>query len=316
MYRRTYLALALLLAAAPAIGQSYPSRPIEIVVPYGPAGSTDAVARAVGQKLQERLGQSVIVLNRPGASGTLGITQAARAAPDGYTLLMSYTSETVVLPQVMKGIRYSLDDFEPIAVTGLVPLVLITSKRMQAKTLKELFAEFQAAPGKYTFGGGHGSPPHIVGAWVNRLRNLQLTHIPYRGGAQAVGDVAGGHVDMFIGGVAACKGAIDAGVVKAFAVTGDVRSSALPDIPTFAEAGVPELDLASWTAFFAPRGVPAEIVGRLTRETAVVLEDAQLRAALAAQGVEPGSTKDVRAFLASQQEKFGRAARELRITVE
>ncbi len=252
------LAVMVTSAATLAIAQTarYPSRTIEIVVAYGPGGSTDLVARALAQKFQERLGQSVVVLNKPGGSGTIGATLAARANPDGHTLYVGYTSETVIVPPLVKGAKYSIDDFEPIAVTGLVPLVLITSKHIRANTLPELIQELRAAPGKFTFGGGIASPPHVMGAWFNRLNNLTVTHVPYRGGEQAVADVIGGHIDMFYAGLAAAKGAIDSGAVKALAVTGDARSPALPNVPTFKEAGVKDFDLASWNVLLAPKGTP------------------------------------------------------------
>jgi len=173
--------------ASPAFAQpaSYPARNIELIVPYGPGGSTDIVARIVAQKLQERFSQNVVILNRPGASGTNGLMAAMRAAPDGYTLLNSYTAEAVVVPQISTAHKYSVvDDFEPISITGLVPVVLMVSKNIQANTLQEFIAEVRANPGKFTFGGGHGSPPHVMGAWMNKLRDLNVQHVPYRGGVQ------------------------------------------------------------------------------------------------------------------------------------
>ena len=301
--------------AATALAQPstpYPTRNVEIIVPYGPGGSTDIVARIVAQKLQDRLGQSFVVLNRPGASGTLGLTAAMRANPDGHTLLNSYTAEAVVVPQISKTHKYSMaDDFEPIAITGLVPVVLMVSKNVQADNLKDFIAEVRANPGKYTFGGGYGSPPHVIGAWMNRLRGLNVQHVPYRGGAQGINDVVGGHIDMFYGGVAAGKAAIDGGSVKPIAVTGDARSTALPNVPTFKEAGVPEFDLASWTVMLAPKGTPAEIVSLIRKEALAALDDPTTRAALAKQGVEPSKDQDVRAFLTKERAAFGRAVREL-----
>jgi len=267
---------------APAQTARYPSRTIEMVVAYGPGGSTDLVARALAQKFQDRLGQSVVVLNKPGGSGTIGASVAARAAPDGYTLYVGYTSETVVVPQLSKGIKYSIDDFEPIAITGLVPLVLIASKNVRAANLRELIEELRAAPGKFTFGGGIASPPHVMGAWFNRLNNLTVTHVPYRGGGQAVADVIGGHIDMFYAGLAAAKGAIDSGAVKAFAVTGDMRSPALPHVPTFKEAGVADFDLASWNVLLAPKGTPAPVLSLLRQETVLALDDPKVRELYAA----------------------------------
>lgn len=300
------------VACSGASAQQYPSRNVEIVVPYGPGGSTDIVARIVAQKLQDRLGQTFVVLNRPGASGTLGLTVAMRANPDGYTLLNSYTAEAVVVPQISKAHKYSMaDDFEPIAITGLVPVVLMVSKKVQADNLKDFIAEVRANPGKYTFGGGYGSPPHVMGAWMNKLRGLNVQHVPYRGGAQGINDVVGGHIDMFYGGVAAGKAAIDSGSVRPIAVTGDARSTALPQVPTFKEGGVAEFDLASWTVMLAPKGTPAEIVALLRKETLAALDDPATRAALARQGVETSKDQDVRAFLVRERAAFGRAVREL-----
>ena len=186
---------------SPAHAAPYPTRTVEIIVSYGAGGSTDFVARAVAQKLSERLGQPFVVLNRPGASGTIGINTAMRAKPDGYTLYVGYTSETVVGPQISKTATYSaVDDFEPIAITGLVPVVLIVSKNVKADNLKDFIAEVRANPGKYTYGGSVGSPPHIMGAWMNKVRGLDVRHVPHRGGMQGVTDMVGGHIDMFYGG--------------------------------------------------------------------------------------------------------------------
>ena len=170
-----------------------------------------------------------------------------------------------------------------------MPLVLIASKNIRANTVRELIEELRAAPGKFTFGGGIASPPHVMGAWFNRLNNLTVTHVPYRGGGQAVADVIGGHIDMFYAGVAAAKGAIDSGAVKPLAVTGDARSPALPNVPTFKEAGVTDFDLASWNVLLAPKGTPAPILALLRQETALALDDPKVRELYATQGVEASS---------------------------
>ncbi len=318
LLRRAMLAVIVASAATPALAQAtrYPSRTIEIVVAYGAGGSTDLVARALAQKFQDRLGQSVVVLNKPGGSGTIGATVAARANPDGHTLYVGYASETVIVPQLSKTIKYSLDDFEPIAVTGLVPLVLITSKNIRAGNLRELIEELRARPGKFTYGGGIASPPHIMGAWFNRLNGLEVVHVPYRGGGQAVADVVGGHIDMFYAGLAAAKAAINSGVVKALAVTGEARSSALPDVPTFKEAGMTDFDLASWNVLLAPKGTAAEVLALLREETALALADPKLRELYAAQGVEMPAVPDVAAFLARERDSFARVVRDLGITME
>jgi tripartite-type tricarboxylate transporter receptor subunit TctC len=312
-------AVAIALASSllnPAHAQRYPARTIEIVVAYGAGGSTDQVARALAQRLQEKLGQSVVVLNKPGGSGGIGAAMAARAAPDGYTLFVGYTGEVAVVPQISKNVKYSIDDFEPVAITGIIPLALIVSRNMRANTLAEFVAELRAAPGKFNFGGGIGAPPHLMGAWFHHLQGLTVNHIPYRGGAQAVGDVIGGHIDMFYGGVAAAQAAIASGAVKVLAVTGDTRSTALPGVPTFLEAGIKDVELASWTILFVPKGTPAEIVAPLRQETLAAISDAKVREMFAAQGVDPSATQDVKAFLAQERAKWGRVVRELKITME
>jgi tripartite-type tricarboxylate transporter receptor subunit TctC len=314
--RLTALGLIAAGIAPLAQAQRYPSKTIEMVVSYAAGGSTDLVARAIAQKLQDRLGQSVVVLNKPGASGTIGATLAARANPDGHTLYAGFTTEMAVVPQLSRNAKYSLDDFEPIAVTGVIPVVLIASKTMRATTLPDLIEEVRQAPGKYTYGGAPGSPSHIMGAWLNKIMNLNVPHIPYRGGAQGISDVSGGHIDMFYGGVSAVKGAVDGNLVKPIALVGDTRSAALPNVPTFKEAGVADFDLDSWTVLLAPKGTPAEIIALLKQETMVALADPKVRATLSSQGVEPSQTQDVKAFLTRERDKFGRIVRELGITLD
>ena len=197
-----------------------------------------------------------------------------------------------------------------------MPLVLIISKNIRAENLRELVEEVRAQPGKFTYGGGIASPPHVMGAWFNRLNKLTVTHVPYRGGGQAVADVVGGHIDMFYAGLAAAKGAIDSGAVKAFAVTGDARSPALPNVPTFKEAGMTDFELASWNVLLAPKGTPAEVLALLRRETLLALDDSKVRELYAAQGVEASPTQDVRAFLVKERDNFGRVVRDLGITME
>jgi tripartite-type tricarboxylate transporter receptor subunit TctC len=194
--------------------------------------------------------------------------------------------------------------------------VLVTSKNIRASNVQELIAELRAAPGKHTFGGGIASPPHIIGAWFNRLNKLDVTHVPYRGGGQGIADVVGGHIDMFYGGLAAAKPAIDSGSVKVLGITGDTRSSALPNVPTFKEAGMTDFELASWNVLMAPKGTPADVLTLLREETKLALADPKVRELYAAQGIEAGPTQDVKAFLAKQRDDFGRVVRDLGITME
>jgi len=317
MPRLFALSLALLAAlSAVAWPAPYPTRPVEIVVPYGAGGSTDLVARTLAQQLQTRLGQSVMVLNKPGGAGTIAVTSVMRAEPDGYMLLLGFTTELGVMPHMSKAAKYSMADFTPIAVTGDVPLVMIGAQRLQSTTLKDVLAEIRAAPGKFTYGGGLGSPSHISGAWLNRVAGLNVVHVPYKGGAQAVTDVIGGHIDMFYGGLAAAKGAIDAGAVKAFAQTGAARSTALPQVPTFVEAGLPDFDVGSWNVLLAPKGTPADVVDLLRKEVTASLAAPQVRDLLKTQGVEPPSSNDPAKFLSDEEKKFERLVRETGVTME
>jgi len=317
MTRTVALSLALLATlSAVARAAPYPTRPIEIVVPYGAGGSTDLVARTLAQQLQTRLGQSVVVLNKPGGAGTIAVTSVMRADPDGYTLLLGFTTELGVMPHMSKAAKYTMKDFTPIAVTGDVPLVMIGATRLQSTTLKDVLVEIRAAPGKFTYGGGLGSPSHISGAWMNRVAGLKMVHVPYKGGAQAVTDVIGGHIDIFYGGLAAAKGAIDSGAVKAFAQTGATRSTALPQVPTFVEAGLPDYDVGSWNVLLAPKGTPPEVVEVLKKEVTASLATPQVRDLLKTQGVEPPSSKEPAAFLADEERKFERLVRETGVTME
>lgn len=299
----------------PAIAASYPTRNVEIIVAYGAGGSTDFVARLIAQKLSTRLGYPVVVSNRPGGNGLVGINLARRSPPDGHTLFVGYTAETVILPQISKAADFSVvTDFEPVAVTGLVPVVLLVSKKIQANNLSELIDEIRANPGKYTFGGSIGSPPHLMGAWLNKLKNLDVRHVPYRGGAQGVNDLIGGHIDIFYSGVAPAKSAVDTGQVKAIAISGNARSAALKDVLTFKESGLSEFDLTSWSVMLTPQGTPEEIVSLLKREVASTLDDPELREAFAKQGVDRSEDRDVRQFLARERDKFGQVVRELKIS--
>jgi tripartite-type tricarboxylate transporter receptor subunit TctC len=316
--RQAILALGLLAAALPGGSRAagYPTRTVEIVVPYGAGGSTDFVARIIAQRLSERLGQPFVVVNKPGASGTIGLLSVMRAPPDGYTLLLGFTTEMVVMPQISPTARYAMADFTPIAVTGDVPVVMIGAQRLHSTKLQDLLAEVRGAPGKFTYGGGHGSPSHISGAWMNRIAGLDVVHVPYKGGAQAVGDVIGGHIDMFYGGLAAAKGAIDAGSVKAFAQTGAARSTALPNVPTFAEAGLPDFDVGSWTMLLAPKGTPADAVALLKTEVAAALATPQVIELLEREGVEPPRAEDPVKFLADEERKFQRLVRESGVSAD
>lgn len=304
------------LTAREACAQFYPGRTIEIIVPYAPGGSTDLIARTLGQHLQQQLGQSVIVVNRPGASGTVGVLSAARSKPDGYTLLLGLATELVIVPLASKTPRYTLGDFESIALTGQTTMALIGSPRFQARDFNGALEEIRQSPGKFNFGGGPGSPQHIGGEWLKQSLKLDINYIPYRGGAQAVNDVYGGHLDLFFAGIAASKSLIDAGSIRAFATTGSSRAAALPNLPTLHELGLRDFELSTWSMLLAPKGTPAEIVALLRKETLAALDDPKVREVLSGQGIEPQSNQGMDGFVAKERDKFGRLVRDLGITME
>ncbi|GAA4329617.1 tripartite tricarboxylate transporter substrate binding protein [Pigmentiphaga soli] len=315
--RITFRLLACILplaAAAPAWAQSYPTKAIQIVVPYAPGGSSDFAARQLSHRLETRLGQPVVVVNRPGASGTIGVTQVARAEPDGYTLLLGLNTEMVIVPQLTRNTPYDLDKFEPISIVGSTPLVLVGKKEFRANDMRGLIEEIRAQPGKINFGGAVGSPAHISGSWLRRAAKLDIAHVPYKGGAQAANDVAGGSLDLYFSGILPAKPLIEAGRIKAYVVTGEKRSSTLPNVPTMAEAGIPDFVLGNWTAMFAPKGTPAPVVALLKKNVREILAEPDFRAAMQKEGIDIPATDDPAGFLKAEHDKFGRLLKELDIS--
>ena len=319
--RRRFLRWAAATVAAPAVSrgaaaQGWPSQPLRWVVGFPPGGSGDIVARIMAAWLAERLGQPVVIENKPGASTNISIQTVVNAPADGNTLLFIAASAALNV-SLFDNLPFNLQrDIAPVA--GLIdfPLLMLTHPSLPAKTIPELIAYAKANPGKISIASfGTGTTSHVAGELFKMTAGVEMTHIPYRGGAQGVNDVIGGHLDMFYGGVAVGKAAIASGHVKPLAVTGETRSAALPDVPTFKEAGVPEFDLASWTVMLAPKGTPADIVALLRTETLQALADPKMREALAAQGVEKSENQDVRAFLTRERDTFGRALRTLGITM-
>lgn len=311
-----FFAVATLFACAPGAraSETYPSKPIQIVVPYAPGGSTDFAARNLALGLERRLGQTVVVVNKPGASGTIGVMSVARAAPDGYTLLLGLNTEMVIIPQVRK-VPYRPEDFEPIAIVGSTPLVLIGRKSFKAANFQDLRQEIARQPGNYNFGGAVGSPAHLAGEWLKRSTALDIKHVPYKGGAQAANDVAGGHLDLYFSGILPSKALIDAGEIKAYAVTSATRSSTLPNVPTLKEAGLDDFVLANWSGLFAPRGTPAPILSLLSGKVRETLADPGFQAAMAKEGIDIPDTGSPQSFLKEEHGKFGRLIKALNLAL-
>ncbi len=273
---------------AGAIAQTYPDRPVRIIVPFAAGGGSDVVGRAIALKLSDKLGQSFVVENRTGAGGSLGATQAARATPDGYTLLLGSSSEIAQYPNVASNVAYdSVRDFVPIALIATVPLVLTVTDGLPAKTTQELIAHAKANPGKLNFGSaGPGSTTHLAVALFNNMTGTQMTHVPYRGSAPVVTDLIAGNLQMAIPTMSAVLPHAKGGKVRLLAVSTAKRASALPDVPTIQESGVPGYATGLWTGLLAPTGTPKAIVDRLSAAVAEALAAPDLKGLLASQGAE------------------------------
>lgn len=279
-------AAAMLLLASQAFAQ-FPTRPITFIVPQSVGGTNDIVGRIVAQKLGETLGTSVVVENRVGAGGNIGTAAAAKAAKDGYTLLMTVSSAQAINPALYRDPGFDpVRDFVPIALVGEVPNVLVVNPSFPAKTLDELLRVVKANPGKYQYASaGNGTLNHLLGEMLNGTAGLDLQHIPYKGVAPAMTDVIAGQVPMAFASLPSVLGHLKAGRLVALGVSSPKRSPALPEVPAIGER-VPGYAGTLWVALFAPRGIPPDVEARLTQAMARVLASADTQASLTAQGVE------------------------------
>jgi len=294
--------------AAPRIAraQSYPSKPLKLVLPYTPGSPNDVVARVIAPVLSSRLGHPVVVDNRPGGGTTIGLKAVMQSEPDGYTFLYSNTPTHVIAQLVAKGFSYDpINDFVPIVTVGSTSLVLVTPPSVPP-TLKEFIAYAKANPGKMNFGFGQGTLPHLVGEAFKQTTGTDIASIPYRGGAQAITDMLGGRIQMNLGAGATLVPLIREGKIRALAVTSPQRSSELPDVPTMAESGYPGLTTVTYYGFWGPAGTPAEIVNKINSEINESLKSPELRASLTRVGFEPtgGSPQDFAKLIAEQLEKW------------
>lgn len=261
-------ALGATWASGSARADTYPSKPIRIIVPYAAGGYTDIISRLVAQKITAKLGQPVIVENKAGGSTIIGAEYVAKAAPDGYTLLMAVTTTLSTNPFLFKKLPYKTSDFAPVALTGLTPFVLSANPAVPARTLAELIAIEKAKPGTFNLATlGPGSSTHLVGAMFNAAAGVHLNMVPYRGAGPALSDLMAGHVQLFFDGIATSAPLYRSGKLKGIAISGDARSSAAPEVPTFAESGLPEMQAASWYGLVAPAHTPQAIIDLLNHAT-------------------------------------------------
>jgi tripartite-type tricarboxylate transporter receptor subunit TctC len=276
-----------LVVPAPAAAQAWPSKPIRIVVPHSPGGVTDVITRLMTQPLADALGQPVVVENKPGASGLLGTELAARAAPDGYTLLM-YVDTNTIFPSTVKQLAHDPDaSFVPISLIARGSHVIVAHPSVPAGNLKELIQYAKAHPGELSYASpGTGSPQHLAGETIKREAGIQMTHIPYKGGGQAIGDVVGGQVKLGVLGMAPVLPHLKAGKLKALAVTGSTHSALLPDVATVAESGLPGFATIQWQGLVAPAGTPPAVIARLHAALVEVMRQPAVVEKVSAQGME------------------------------
>ncbi len=279
-------ALLALAGGAWAQAASYPAKPIRLVVPFTPGGSTDILARAIGQKLSEAWGQSVIIENVPGAGGSIGAERVAKASPDGYTLLMGHIGTLAVNPSLYPNLPYDpVKSFAPVAWVARVPNVLVVNPSIPAKNLAEFVKLVKSRPGAFNYGsGGNGSAANLATEYFKMQTGTSLVHIPYRGTAPAVTDLVGGQIQVLFTGAPAVIAQIRSGQLRALAVSSPKRMDALPDLPTVAESGYKDFEADQWYGVVAPAGTPADIVAKLNTQINASLGSAELKARLQTEG--------------------------------
>jgi len=294
------VAAAALMVAAPAVhGQAFPSKPIRIVIPFVAGGSSDIVGRAIGSKFQEILGQPAVVENKPGANGAIAAEFVAKSDPDGYTILVGSIGVFAINAALFKELRYQpLRDFAPISLAVTTPNVLITKPALEAKSMKEVVEQAKKSPGKLSYcSSGTGSSDHLTAELLNQLAGISILHVPYKGGAACQTDIMGGQVDLSFQNLGAVTNYIKGNRMKGLAVTAKTRHPSLPDVPTVAEAGFPNLVVTSWQAAAAPAKTPRDVVAKLNDATVRALRSPDVRERMNQIGFD---------VVASTPEEFGR----------
>lgn len=310
---------ALLLLAAPlSMAQAWPARPIRLVVPFPPGGLIDNMARLVGNRLAQELGQPVVIDNKPGAGGNVGAAEVARAPADGYTLLMASPALTIS-PAVYKNLPYQPSQLAPVALLGRVPNVLLVNPASGIGKVQDLVGRAKAKPGQLNYASnGNGTSLHLSAELFKRRSETFITHVPYRGAAAAITALLSGEVDMMFDNLPSAIGQIQAGKLRALAVTTAKRSSSLPEVPTLAESGLKDFDQGTWFGILAPAGTPKEIVERLNAEMVKIIQSPEFRKRMEEIGAEPvGDTPaQMAARIRSDTAKYARLVKEARVAID
>lgn len=308
------------LAAGIALAQNgYPHKPIRIVVPVAAGGGTDYTARLIGQKLSEAWGQPVIVDNRPGAAGNLGVELASKATPDGYTLVMPITSFPINPSLYAKLPFNTVKDFAPVVLVASAPLLLVVNPSVPAKSVKDLVALAKAKPGQMNYANsGSGTTAHLAGELFKRMAGVEIVSIAYKGGGPAVIDLIAGQVQVYFSTIPAALQQVKAGKLRALAVTSSKRVTELPDMPTVSESGLPGFEVVGWFGLFAPAGTPLPVITRLNGEIVRILNVPEVRERFSGHGLIPGggTPQELGQFLQAQIAKWGKLVKETGIRVE
>jgi tripartite-type tricarboxylate transporter receptor subunit TctC len=302
-----------------AAAQSYPTHPVRMIVPYAAGGASDVTARIVAAGLSERLKQQIVVENRTGAGGAIGAEAAAKAAPDGYTLLLGSASEIVMLPVVARIPFDPVRDFAPVAMVSDIALVLAVHPSLPAQSVQELIALAKSKPGAINYGSaGIGATSHLAMAMFNAMTGTQMVHVPYKGSVPATADLVAGHLQVGTPTLPAALPYVKGGQLRVLAVTSARRWPTLPDVPTLAESGVPGYEMTLWTGLMAPAGTPQDIVTQLHRETAQVLTQPQVKEAIGRQGgeINSGGPAEFGALIKSDLSKWQRVVKQAGIKVD
>jgi tripartite-type tricarboxylate transporter receptor subunit TctC len=304
------------LAEAPA---DYPTKPIKLIVPYPPGGGTDVIARIMQERLQSLLGQPVLIENKGGAAGSIGTEAAARAAPDGYTVLFTLSSHTIN-PSIYPKLAFdTAKDFEPVAMVASLPQILVANSQFPPANVTELVALAKSKPGTISFASvGNGSPGHLAGELLKLRSGTQMTHIPYRGGGPAVTDVMGGQVPLLWVSIPAAAQFVKAGKLKALGVSTVKRSAAFPDVPTMQEAGIADFEVDSWYAAFVPTKTPKVIIDKLNKAINTVVREPEIRDKLLAQGSEGvgGPPEALGKVVSTELVRWAKLIKEANVTVD
>jgi tripartite-type tricarboxylate transporter receptor subunit TctC len=307
------LSVALAVTACTAVAQAWPSRPVRLVVPFAPGGAVDLTARTVAQAMSPRLGQPVVIENRGGAGGNLGVELVTKAAPDGYTLVMATSGQVAINPHMYARMSFDpLKDLAPITPVGQALNVLSVHPALPVRSVEDYIALARTHPGKLTFAsGGTGASDHIATELFMSMAGVRMTHVPYKGGAPAMLDLLAGNVDSGFSTVATAIGPIRTNRLRALGLTSAKRFDLLPDVPTIAEAGLPGYESVSWYGLFAPTGTPAEVVNRVNAEAVTALQAEDVRKRMTEFGVMPVSSSPAAfgTYIAGEHQRWGKVIR-------